>query len=920
MQFPMEILHPFFFILLLMPSFIVAAAASDPLSLALLSLKSELVDASNSLKDWSLPSEIHACSWSGIKCSHNSSRIIALDLSVKNLGGSLSGKQFTIFTDLVDLNLSHNSFSNQLPSAIFNLTSLRSLDISRNNFSGVFPPGISTLHNLVVLDAFSNSFSGPLPRDVSQLDSLRILNFAGSYFSGAIPSDYGSFKSLQFIHLAGNSLTGNIPPELGSLTTLSHMEIGYNSYEGGIPWQFGNMTQLQYLDIADANISGSIPENLSNLTNLESLFLFRNLLNGKIPWQLSRILPLKSLDLSDNRLSGTIPDSFSEFKNLRLLSLMYNDLTGSVPQGIAMLPQLDTLLIWNNFFTGSLPQDLGRSSKLQHVDVSTNYFVGSIPADICLGGELQKLILFSNNFTGGLSPSLSNCSSLVRLRLEDNSFSGDISLQFGSLPFISYVDLSRNRFTGGIPSDIALASGLQYFNVSYNLELGGVMPIKMWSLSDLQNFSMVSCGVSSDIPAFEGCKSVCVIELRMNNLSGKIPQSVSNCKNLVMMDLASNNLTGSIPIELAHLPAIQLFNVSYNDISGSIPSNKAFKTMDQSAFLGNPRLCGAPLRPCNNENGISNGLELGSRRAQKLAWVLILCGVTVLFVVGAIFAILHFKRGSKVHWKMVAFNGLPQFTAKDVLRSFNCVEALQAKTSFPDSIGKVVLPTGITVSAKKIEWEPKAMLQFLARVGNARHENLTRLLGICYNDNLAYLLNDYMPNGNLAEKMRMGSDWETKCRIVSGVAKGLCFLHHDCLPAIPHGNLKAINVLFDENMEPHLAEYGLSSIIESSSREETGGFRTSIRDEVDMDVYNFGGLVLEVFTNGRVANVSGITHTAQREELVRRVADENGGVLHEDVKSVVEVAMLCTTSRPSERPSMQDALKLLLKVKSRTKA
>lgn len=853
MQFPMEILHLSYFIPLI-ASFILIhpILAYDPLSLALLSLKSELVDPSNSLNDWFLPPEsnpstqIHACSWSGIKCSHNSSRIITLDLSMKNLGGSLSGKQFNQFLDLINLNLSHNSISNQLPSGIFNLTSLTSLDISRNNFSGAFPPGISSLHNLVTLDAFSNSFSGSLPPDISQLDSLRILNFAGSYFSGPIPPSYGSFKSLEFIHLAGNFLTGNIPHELGSLKTLSHMEIGYNSYEGGIPWQFGNMTSLQYLDIADANISGSIPNQLSNLSNLESLFLFRNLLSGKIPFELSRILALKSLDLSDNRLSGTIPDSFSEFKNLRLLSLMYNDLTGSIPQGIADLPNLDTLLIWNNYFTGSLPQHLGRFSKLQHVDVSTNYFVGTIPPDICFGGKLEKLILFSNNFTGGLSPSLSNCSSLVRLRLEDNSFSGDISLQFGNIPYISYVDLSRNRFTGGIPSDVTLASGLEYFNVSYNQELGGVMPIKIWSLSDLQNFSMVSCGVSSDIPAFEGCKSVTVVELRMNNLSGKIPESVSNCKHLVMMDLASNNLTGPLPMELDDLPAIELFNVSHNDISGSIPLNKAFKMMDRSSFLGNPRLCGAPLRPCGNENGISNGLELGSRRAQKLAWVLILCGVTALFIMGGIFGILYFKRGRKGHWKVVAFNGLPQFTATDVLRSFNCVEEIDGKASFPDSIAKVVLPTGITVSAKRIEWEAKetkTMLQFLGMVGNVRHENLVRLLGVCYNNsNLAYLLNDYMPNGNLAEKIRMRNDWETKCRIVIGVAKGLCFLHHDCFPAIPHGNLKAMNVLFDENMEPHLAEYGLSSIIESSSsplsskiREETGIFKL----ENEMFYYNF---------------------------------------------------------------------------------
>lgn len=839
MQVPMEILlHPLSLILLTMASLMLMGPvlAADPLSYALLSLKTEFLDEPNSLNDWFLPSgakpssQIYACSWTGVGCSENSTKLISLDLSMKNLGGSLSGKQFSLFPDLLDLNLSHNSFSDKLPPGIFNLTNLRSLDISRNNFSGLFPSGIPNLKNLEVLDAFSNSFSGSLPADVSQIQSLKVLNFAGSYFSGPIPSDYGSFKSLEFIHLAGNFLTGGIPPELGKMKTLSHMEIGYNSYEGEIPWELGNMSGLQYLDIADANISGPIPSQLSNLTKLESLFLFKNQLNGKIPWELSKILTLKSLDLSDNLLSGPIPESFSGLGSLRLLSLMYNDLTGPVPQGIAKLPQLDTLLVWNNYFTGSLPQDLGRFSRLKHVDVSTNYFVGEIPPYICDGGELLKLILFSNNFTGGLSPSLSNCSSLVRLRVEDNSFSGEVSLQFANLPYISYIDLSRNRFTGGIPFDIDQATELQYFNVSDNPELGGIIPIKTWPLPNLQNFSMVSCGLSGSIPPFEHCKSVSVIELRSNNLSGEIPESVSNCKQLVKMDLANNNLTGSIPVELATLPSLNVLNISYNDISGSIPSNNTFKTMDQSAFLGNPKLCGAPLRPCHHGNGISNGVKLGSRRAQKIAWVLILCALIVLFIMGAVFGILYYRRsGSKGQWKMISFNGLPQFTAKDVLRSFNYTEALETT---PDSLSKVVLPTGITVSAKKIEWEPKEMkakLQNLISIGNTRHENLTRLLGICYNNHLAYLLYEYLPNGSLAEKINMKRDWETKCRIVIGVAKALCFLHHDCYPAIPHGNLKGSNVLFDEKMQPRLSEYGLSLIIGLSistnpakSRKETG--------------------------------------------------------------------------------------------------
>ncbi|CAK9179470.1 unnamed protein product [Ilex paraguariensis] len=950
--------HSYFNLLIISVMFIPAFSAIDPFSEALLSLKSELIDDSNSLRDWFLPSgeiqneKITACSWSGVSCNKNSTWIIGLDLSMKSLGGAISGKQFNLFVDLIDLNLSYNSFSEKLPVGIFNLTNLKVLDISRNNFSDLFPNGVSNLQHLVVLDAFSNSFSGALPTDVSLIESLKVLNFAGSYFTGPIPSEFGSFKSLEFIHLAGNFLSGTIPPELGKLKTVTHMEIGYNSYEGNIPWQLGNMSELQYLDIAGANLSGSIPKQLSNLTKLDSLFLFRNQLNGAIPFELTQITTLRSLDLSDNLLSGSIPESFAELKNLRLLSLMYNDMSGTVPEGIAKLPQLDTLLIWNNFFSGSLPENLGRFSKLKYLDVSTNSFNGSIPPDICAGGVLFKLILFSNNFSAGLSPALSNCSSLVRLRIEDNSFSGDISMNFSNLPDIAYVDLSRNRFTGGIPADISQASKLQYFNVSNNPNFGGIVPENTWSLPLLQNFSGSSCNISGHIPLFQGCKSVYVIELSMNSLSGTVPESVSNCQGLVRMDLANNNLTGHIPVELASLPAIsvldlshnslsgpiaikfgnssslKLLNVSFNNISGPIPSEKIFRTMDRSAFVGNPKLCGAPLHPCSNGKGIENGLDLGSKRTQKLAWILILSAVVVILITVSVFGIFYFHKGSQGHWKMVSFIGLPQFTANDVLRSFNSVEAVEAVVVPPlsGSVCKAVLPTGITVSVKKIEWEPKRMnimSEYINRMGNARHKNLIRLLGFCYNRHMAYLLYDYLPNGNLAEKITMKRDWAAKYKIVMGIAKGLCFLHHDCYPAIPHGNLKASNVLFDENMEPHLAEYGFELLARLNhspsqatlSRMETGELNSITKDDLYEDIYNFGEIILEILTNGRLKNGVRNLQSTPKEALLREIYEENevgtSNSFQEDLKLVLEVGLLCTRSRPSDRPSMEDALKFL---------
>lgn len=817
-----------------------SSLAIDRYSQALLSLKSELIDDDNSLHDWMVPSignlttSSYACSWSGIKCNKDSI-VTSIDLSMKKLGGVLSGNQFSFFTNVIHLNLSQNLFSGQLPTQIFNLTSLKTLDISRNNFSGQFPKGVHSLKNLVVLDALSNSFSGTLPAEFSELKYLKVLNLAGSYFRGSIPFEFGSFRSLEFLHLAGNSLTGNIPPELGNLKTVTHMEIGYNFYHGFIPPQLGNMSQLQYLDIASANLSGPIPKELSNLTNLHSIFLFRNQLTGSIPSEFNKIQPLTDLDLSDNFLSGSIPESISELKNLRLLSLMYNDMSGTVSDGIAQLPSLETLLIWNNSFSGSLPESLGKNSKLGWVDVSTNNFNGSIPPNICGGGVLFKLILFSNKFTGSLF-SISNCSSLVRLRLEDNSFSGEIPLKFKHFPEITYVDLSLNNFVGGIPSDIYKATHLEYFNVSYNMQLGGNIPSQMWSLPKLQNFSASSCGILGTIPLFEYCKSISAIDLGKNNLSGIIPRSVYKCQALVAIKLSYNNLTGRIPEELASIPiletvelsnnkinglipekfgsssSLQLLNVSFNNISGSIPKSKSFISMGRSAFVGNSELCGAPLRPCTESVGI-----LGGKSTWKLTYIMLLSVGLLIILLALAFGIHYFKKGFKSQWKMVSFVGLNQFTANDVLTSFS---TSTEHTQVPSPVvTKAFLPTGITVLVKKIEWETrsiKLVSEFIMRLGNARHKNLIRVLGFCHNQNLVYLLYDYLQNGNLAEKIGMKWDWEAKLRTVVGIARGLCFLHHDCYPAIPHGDLKSSNIVFDENMEPYLANFGFKHVLQLS--------------------------------------------------------------------------------------------------------
>ncbi|KAJ3672515.1 hypothetical protein LUZ60_007236 [Juncus effusus] len=77
---------------------------------------------------------------------------------------------------------------------------------------------------------------------------------------------------------------------------------------------------------------------------------------------------------------------------------------------------------------------------------------------------------------------------------------------------------------------------------------------------------------------------------------------------LESLDLRMNSLSGIIPQSLANLNFLETLNLSYNNLSGGIPTGNQLQAIfDPYEYMGNAYLCGSPLnKSCNTSETSHN--------------------------------------------------------------------------------------------------------------------------------------------------------------------------------------------------------------------------------------------------------------------------------------------------------------------------
>uniref|UniRef100_J3MBK7 non-specific serine/threonine protein kinase n=2 Tax=Oryza brachyantha TaxID=4533 RepID=J3MBK7_ORYBR len=388
----------------------------------------------------------------------------------------------------------------------------------------------------------------------------------------------------------------------------------------------------------------------------------------------------------------------------------------------------------------------------------------------------------------------------------------------------------------------------------------------------------------------------------------------------------------------------------YNDLYLKVPKGVSF-TKETDSRLNHS--CGVTEKLAYTSSQMLEDVSSKFKFGYFLSSVLTLLLIEVVLIVAGFSVVKKWETRPEINDEgyMIISSQFRRFTYKELHKATNCFQE-ELGSGGSGVVYKGVLDDERKVAVKKLNdviYGEQELRSQLSVIGRMYHMNLVRIWGFCVDKTKILLVSEYIENGSLDKLLFDDHNlfpvlkWSQRYSIALGVAKGLAYLHHECLEWIVHCDIKPENILLDKDFEPKIADFGLVKLLKQGTTQmlsRVHGTRGYIAPEWALnlpitgkaDVYSYGVVLLELVKGIRVSRWV-VDGKEEVELAVKRTVDTlseklaskdqswllefvdrrlDGEFNYSQAATVLKIAVLCLEGDRHRRPSMDTVVEILL--------